>query len=543
MKMVKSLLLGSAAGLVAVVGAQAADLPVKAKPVEYVKVCSLYGAGYYYMPGTDICIKLGGYVRYQFTVNPGSSITAGPFSGAGGLNNRATSFETAHRTRALITVDTRQQTAYGTLRTYILLGYSQDSTAPESTSPAVYMTRGFLQIAGFTFGKATSFFDIVPGASFAYNAGMFFHPDTGDAGKMLAAYTAQFGNGVSGTIALEQARVRGISRVGAVTTSAVCARSVSLRTAPTVQQHRRRLGRACRSILTWSATSASISPGAPGWSALPPTSTVASTSAARRMQRCGTQNSGGPDSKIGWAAHHRLHPEPADDRSWRSPVGRCRLLGRCNRLRGGHSVGWRDQHRLQPGRRQSASASGASKTASMKRRSRRGRLRCGALGGCGQIQLTTAWSASLAFEHLWTPALRTSWYGSYIDVSHNAAGNFLICNSLGTRRRGGVYQAGIPAVTGCDTDWSSLERRLPHAVGAGQGSRHGYRRDLQQAEHVEPELLRPGGRPRHWSPDRGAAAELRGWRVRAGAPVPCYRNVKDMDAVTTTFRIQRDFLP
>src|SRR5712672_4546314 len=45
MKMVKSLLLGSAAGLVAVGGAQAADLPVKAKPVEYVKICSLYGAG------------------------------------------------------------------------------------------------------------------------------------------------------------------------------------------------------------------------------------------------------------------------------------------------------------------------------------------------------------------------------------------------------------------------------------------------------------------------------------------------------------------
>ena len=126
MKMVKSLLLGSAAGLVAVAGAQAADLPVKAKPVEYVKVCSLYGAGYYYMPGTDICIKLGGYVRWQFTVNPGASITAGPFSGAGGLNNRATSLETAQRTRALITVDTRQQTAYGTLRTYILLGYSQE---------------------------------------------------------------------------------------------------------------------------------------------------------------------------------------------------------------------------------------------------------------------------------------------------------------------------------------------------------------------------------------------------------------------------------
>ncbi len=61
--MVKSLLLGTAAGLVAMTGAQAADLPVKAKPVQYVKICSLYGAGFYYIPGTDTCIKIGGFVR------------------------------------------------------------------------------------------------------------------------------------------------------------------------------------------------------------------------------------------------------------------------------------------------------------------------------------------------------------------------------------------------------------------------------------------------------------------------------------------------
>src|SRR6476646_6758280 len=53
MKMVKSLILGSAAGLVAMSGAQAADLPVKAKAVEYVRICSLYGAGFFYIPGTD----------------------------------------------------------------------------------------------------------------------------------------------------------------------------------------------------------------------------------------------------------------------------------------------------------------------------------------------------------------------------------------------------------------------------------------------------------------------------------------------------------
>ncbi|MGY2843506.1 hypothetical protein ACVIWU_006617 [Bradyrhizobium sp. USDA 4509] len=61
MDVAKSLLLGSAAGLIALGGARAADLPVKAKPIEYVRICSLYGPGFYYVPGTDTCIKLGGY--------------------------------------------------------------------------------------------------------------------------------------------------------------------------------------------------------------------------------------------------------------------------------------------------------------------------------------------------------------------------------------------------------------------------------------------------------------------------------------------------
>ncbi|MDU3044735.1 porin, partial [Bradyrhizobium sp.] len=65
MKTVKSLVLGSAAALLAMSGAQAADLPIKAKAVEYVKVCSLYGAGFYYIPGTDTGIKRGGYLRVE----------------------------------------------------------------------------------------------------------------------------------------------------------------------------------------------------------------------------------------------------------------------------------------------------------------------------------------------------------------------------------------------------------------------------------------------------------------------------------------------
>ena len=51
MSSVRSVLLGSAAGLCAVAGVQAADLPVKkAAPVEYVRVRTAFGAGFFDIP-------------------------------------------------------------------------------------------------------------------------------------------------------------------------------------------------------------------------------------------------------------------------------------------------------------------------------------------------------------------------------------------------------------------------------------------------------------------------------------------------------------
>src|SRR5260221_11861822 len=116
MKMVKSLVLGSAAGLLALSGAQAADLPVKAKAVEYVRICAFYGAGFFYIPGTDTCIKLGGYLRVDTTFNGG--IHGGPaWNGDLGQGNRyRDSF--ASRSRMALTIDTRTATEYGVVRTF-----------------------------------------------------------------------------------------------------------------------------------------------------------------------------------------------------------------------------------------------------------------------------------------------------------------------------------------------------------------------------------------------------------------------------------------
>ena len=121
--MVKSLLLGSAAGLVAVAGAQAADLPVKAKPVQYVKICSLYGVGFYYIPGTDMCIKIGGWVRAEYGWGQNGNFAWG-WANAN-VNNRTTN-NSDFRARGYITADARNQTEYGTVRGYIAVGVSEN---------------------------------------------------------------------------------------------------------------------------------------------------------------------------------------------------------------------------------------------------------------------------------------------------------------------------------------------------------------------------------------------------------------------------------
>jgi hypothetical protein len=156
MKMVKSLLLGSAAGLVAVAGAQAADLPVKAAPVQYVKICTLYGVGFYYIPGTDMCIKIGGWVRAEFGWGQNGSFAWG--WGNNNVGDRSTNNST-FRARGYITADARNQTEYGTVRGYIAIGLSENDVGFNSAANTFSANRAFIQWAGFTFGRAQSFFD------------------------------------------------------------------------------------------------------------------------------------------------------------------------------------------------------------------------------------------------------------------------------------------------------------------------------------------------------------------------------------------------
>src|SRR5215475_6810640 len=153
MKM-KGLLLGSAAGLVAASGAQAADLPVKARPVEYVKICTLYGEGFYYIPGTEICLKIGGYVRADYGWNTTGARTVHYFGGAGAQDRTVNPYSTRHRGH--FNFDSRTQTSYGTLRTYVAVHIDNRDVGSVTVNPS----RAFIQWAGFTFGHTKSFTDI-----------------------------------------------------------------------------------------------------------------------------------------------------------------------------------------------------------------------------------------------------------------------------------------------------------------------------------------------------------------------------------------------
>ena len=116
-------------------GAQAADLPVKAKPVEYVKVCSLYGEGFFYIPGTDTCIKIGGWVRAEYAFATGNSDFPFITNPVTGRNTRDDSPDYNTRARFVFSTDTRTQTEYGTLRSYFRAGFQMtvQSTPPGNT--------------------------------------------------------------------------------------------------------------------------------------------------------------------------------------------------------------------------------------------------------------------------------------------------------------------------------------------------------------------------------------------------------------------------
>jgi hypothetical protein len=212
MKLLKSSLLGSAAAFAAVGAAHAADLPVKkAVPIEYVRICTAYGAGFFYIPGTDTCLRISGRARFE-----GGYMTS--YSRQFGQSGDTSGYQGRMR----INMDARTQTAYGTLRAFVRLdagyrsGYSGIGTSgTQQRIGQAYVATGvdafgrgqqymnvdkaFIQFAGLTAGRASSFYDF-----YAHDfeiTGQSLGSDVFSTN--LLAYTATLGNGLSATISVE----------------------------------------------------------------------------------------------------------------------------------------------------------------------------------------------------------------------------------------------------------------------------------------------------------------------------------------------------
>jgi hypothetical protein len=443
MKMVKSLLLGTAAGLVAVAGAQAADMPVKAAPVQYVKICSLYGDGFYYIPGTDICLKIGGYVRGEYSWNYGQSQTNGPFqagtSGTGaGYKDRLDGQDFTMRTRAYAWFDSRQQTEYGTLRSYLQIGVNYDS--PQNTSTNFNANRAFIQFAGFTVGTAQSFFDFYssPASSFWGT----LSSDTGDGGWKVFAYTAQYGNGFSATFSLEEPRTMGtatptsgvintnLGNTGLVLgTIALDPDRAKARFPDIVQNWRvdQAWGSAQIMVAAHDVSAGYYANVAPGLA-----TTCAGLTAGFLGIGTGTLTGsevcGHPADKVGWAVGggSRFNFQGGDYFQWQATYtqGASRYV---NHTQGGA---------ISPTQFNGSNFG-------------YGFISDGVFSNVtGEVQLTTVWGVNAAYDHLWLPNFRTSIYAAYNRYEYGSNANLAICNAQTVLAAGAITFTAAQVATG-----------------------------------------------------------------------------------------------
>ncbi|MDP3899350.1 MAG: porin [Mesorhizobium sp.] len=200
---IKSLLLGSAAALVAVTGARAADavMAPEPEPVEYVRICDAYGAGFFYIPGTETCLKISGYVWYQIAANgytPGALETLPSAGGVAG--------EGWYKTvRARVNFDARSETEWGTLRSYIRFQASWNGVG----DGPVAADQAYIELGGFKMGYSESFWaDSGNGGPSNYGShswtGMYY----GYQQRALMGYRFE-SNGFFGAISLEDDNLAG----------------------------------------------------------------------------------------------------------------------------------------------------------------------------------------------------------------------------------------------------------------------------------------------------------------------------------------------
>ena len=184
---IKSLLLGSAAALLAVSGARAADAVVVAEPepMEYVRICDVYGAGFYYIPGTETCLKISGMIRYDIAFSNYSELYDGAVGGTA-LNDGW-----AKQLTARVRFDARSETEYGTFRRFIELSSTSDSGEESGFS----VRNAYIELGGLLVGHTDTLWDNDLPGEFDEEGGSRVHQ---------IRYSFDAGNGIAVGVSLEE---------------------------------------------------------------------------------------------------------------------------------------------------------------------------------------------------------------------------------------------------------------------------------------------------------------------------------------------------
>jgi len=450
-----------------------------------VKICSLYGVGFYYVPGTDMCIKIGGWVRAEYAYGDNGNFAWGWANG--NVNNRNTNNST-WRARGYITADARNQTEYGTVRGYLAVGLSTNNIGADNAGNTFSSNRAFIQWAGFTFGLTPSFFDFYNSPATSY-WGSFPASDTGDGGWMVAAYTAQFGNGFSGSIAAEMRRTTSIINSGTQVQPGGASLGYGGFQAPDLVANLR-VDQAWGSAQVMGAIHQVNSTYYSGAAAV---------------------SSGHPDDDVGFAigAGLRLNAPMISQGDY--------LQAQINYTQGAlryifqtpnSSYGKVEGSELGFGVLSDAVYGGTL-----------------VAGNASQLSLTTAWNVNAAYEHFWNPQWRTSLYGGYAAVSYNDQGNRILCSLLGAGAGSG---AGITSVAapGCNNDWSTW--------WIGSRTQWNVTKDFYMGFDVLYSKLNSADVPNSVLP-----VNVAGGTVIGGNAV----TASDVDNWQFRFRVHRDFYP
>jgi hypothetical protein len=221
----KSLLLSSAALLVAATGARAADAVVvpEPEPVEYVRVCDVFGEGFFYIPGTETCLSISGYIRYKVGATNDDGFVEDE---NGNLFGDTPNFEGYEGngwnklTRARVNIDARSETEWGTLRGFIRLqanwglsdvdrdGNPNGRPNPFGDGP-VAADQAWLSLGGLRMGYtesafAETVFGVTNGGSFS--DGSLYYSDQQ---RHLIQYNFGGETGLFGVVSLEDDALEG----------------------------------------------------------------------------------------------------------------------------------------------------------------------------------------------------------------------------------------------------------------------------------------------------------------------------------------------